>query len=139
MIPYSCVPLKIQHSISYCGISFQENVIVSMYQFFISVFVFNLPLRPPFVIPKSCHHHVIRPLTYILSLNPSTWSGNPCCLSILHENTQHHAFPMNHEWYLAHTSCFLFALSGATACGLWSISVSHLNHSFIREEKQYPG
>ena len=24
------------------------------------------------VIPKSCHHHVIRPLTYMFALNPST-------------------------------------------------------------------
>ena len=26
------------------------------------------------VIPKSCHHHVIRPLTYLLALNPIFWS-----------------------------------------------------------------
>ena len=29
-----------------------------------------------FVIPKSCHHHEIRPLTYIFALNPNTLSGN---------------------------------------------------------------
>ena len=28
------------------------------------------------VIPKSCHYHVIRHLTYLLSLNPNFWSGN---------------------------------------------------------------
>ena len=27
-----------------------------------------------FVIPKSYHHHVIRHLTYLLALNPSSWS-----------------------------------------------------------------
>ena len=88
---------------------------------------------------KSCHHHVIRPLTYLLALNPNTWSGNPCSLSILHENTQHCAFPMNHEWYLACIAFILFSITGATACGIWSISVSHLNRSVIREEKWYPG
>ena len=39
------------------------------------------------VIPKSCDHHVIRLLTYLLALNPSTRSGNPCCLLVFHENT----------------------------------------------------
>ena len=52
-------------------------------------------------IPKSCHHHVIRPLTSMFSLNPSTWSGNLLCLSILHEKTQHRAFLAAHERYLA--------------------------------------
>ena len=31
--------------------------------------------RCPSVIPKSYHHQVIRHLTYLLSLNPSFWSG----------------------------------------------------------------
>ena len=88
----------------------------------------------PTVIPKSYHHHVIRPLSYILALNPNTWSGNPCCLSILHENTQHRAFPMNHERYLARTSFIMFAIIGATAYGLWSISISNLNCSIIEEK-----
>ena len=39
------------------------------------------------VIPKSCHHHVIRPLTSMFSLNPNTWSGNLLYLSILLEKT----------------------------------------------------
>ena len=34
------------------------------------------------VIQKSCHHHVIRHLTYLLALNPSFWSGNSYYLSI---------------------------------------------------------
>ena len=32
---------------------------------------------PPFVIPKSYHHHVIRPLTYIFSLNPQHLEWKP--------------------------------------------------------------
>ena len=56
------------------------------------------------VTPKSYHHHVIRPLTYIFPLNPSIWSGNPCCLSILHKNTLHRAFPINHEQYPTRTA-----------------------------------
>ena len=35
-----------------------------------------------YVIPKSCHHHVIRHLTFLLALNPSFWSGNSYHLSI---------------------------------------------------------
>ena len=90
------------------------------------------------IIPKSYHHHVIRSLTYIFSLNPNTWRENPCCLSIFHENTQHHAFPVIHERYLAHTACALLSISGATAYSLWSISVSNLNRYVIRGEKRYP-
>ena len=96
-------------------------------------------LSPQSITPKSCHHHVIRPLNYIFALNPSTWTGDPCCLSIFHENTQHRAFSVNHERYLARTACILFSISGAIACGLCSISVSYLNRSVIREEKRYPG
>ena len=69
------------------------------------------------VIPKSCHHHVIKPLTYLLSLNPSTWSGNPFCFSFFHENTQHRAFPFIHERYLARTAYPLLSISGAIAYG----------------------
>ena len=54
-----------------------------------------------FVIPKSCHHHVIRPLTSMFALNPSTQSGNLLCLSILLEKTQHCAFLVSHEWYIS--------------------------------------
>ena len=73
----------------------------------------------------------------MFALNPSTWSGNLFYLSILHEKTQHRAFFVSHEQYLARTACTLFSISNATACGLWSISISHLNHSIIREEKWY--
>ena len=34
------------------------------------------------VIPKSCHHHVIRHLTYLPSSNPSFWSGKSYHLTI---------------------------------------------------------
>ena len=91
------------------------------------------------VIPKSCHQHVIRNLTYILALNPSTWIGNPCCLSIIHKNAQHHAFPVSHEWFLARTAFLLFSISNATAYFPWSISDSYLNRSVIRGETRYPG
>ena len=101
--------------------------------------IFSCPIMHIFVIPKSCHHHVIRPLTYLLALNPNTWSGNPCCLSILHNNAQHCAFPVNHEQFLAHTAFLLFSISGATAYCPWSISSSYLNHYVIRGETWYPG
>ena len=39
------------------------------------------------VIPKSCHHHVMRSLTPMFALNPNTWSGNLLFLSILLEKT----------------------------------------------------
>ena len=79
------------------------------------------------------------PLTYLLSLDPSTWRGNPCCLLILHKNAQHHAFPISHEWFLARTAFLLFSISGATTCYPFSISGSYLNRSVIRGETWYPG
>ena len=41
------------------------------------------------VIPRSYHYHVIRNLTYLLALNPSSWSGKSWLLSIFHGNSQH--------------------------------------------------
>ena len=85
---------------------------------------------PPFVIPKSYHHHVIRPLTYIFSLNPSTWSGNPylfvnstwkylaprfpyepwvvpCshCLHPIFHKRCHHLWPLVHKRFLSKLLC----------------------------------
>ena len=92
-----------------------------------------------FVIPKSYHHHVIRPLTYLFSFNPSTWRGNSHHLSILHKNAQHRAFLVSHERFLACTAFLLFAISGATAYNPWSIRVFYLNCFVIRGETRYPG
>ena len=77
------------------------------------------------VIPKFCHHHVIRPLTSMLSLNPSTLSGNPCLFvnstwkySAPHFPCEQWAVPCSHRlhpifhkwchrlWPLVH-KCFL--------------------------------
>ena len=48
-------------------------------------------------------------------------------------------FSFNDRAVLVRNSYGLRAISGATTCGLCSISVSHLNRSIIREEKRYPG
>ena len=58
------------------------------------------------VIPKSCHQHVMRSLTPMFSLNPKTWSGNLLWISILHEKTQHHRFPLVDErYFVQHLLC----------------------------------
>ena len=47
----------------------------------------SLMLWEAFVIPKSYHHHVMRPLTSMFALNPNTWRRKLLCLSILLEKT----------------------------------------------------
>ena len=69
------------------------------------------------VIPKSYHHHVIRLLTYLFALNPSTWSGNSYHLSIFHKNAQHRSLPFICEWYISCTAYPLLETSSATAYG----------------------
>ena len=53
-----------------------------------------------FVIPKSCHHHVIRPLTYLLALKSQhlEWRLNGF-LSIYHTNSQHRSSSLIQERY----------------------------------------
>ena len=66
LIPSSYVHLQIYQSISCCDIVFHENSIVPMYKFFISVFVFSLPLRPP-LCTTSCIYVLID--SHFLSLD----------------------------------------------------------------------
>ena len=46
-----------------------------------------------FVIPKSCHHHVIRSLTPLFSLNPKLEVKTMLQMLILHIKLQHRSYP----------------------------------------------
>ena len=52
-----------------------------------------------YVIPKSYHHHVIRTLTCLLALNPSSWSGKSWLSSIFYENSQYCTWPFTQKRY----------------------------------------
>ena len=73
-------------------------LVLSMLSFIVSLWNSCFGGHP--AIQKSCHHHVIRHLTYLLALNPSSWSGNSWLLSIFHENSQHRASSIVQKWYL---------------------------------------
>ena len=77
------------------------------------------------VIPKSCHHHVMRPLNSMFALNPNTWSGNLLCLSILLGKTQHCAFLVPNEQYLAQHR--LYPIFKKQCHRLWSLVQNHFS------------
>ena len=61
-------------------ISDQVDSYLEVITFSIKSLAYRIPLASCFgghsVIPKSCHQHVIRPLTPLFSLNPKHWSEN---------------------------------------------------------------
>ena len=54
------------------------------------------------------------------------------------KNAQHRTFLVVQEWYLVHTTYPLLSTSGATAYGLYSISISYQNRYVIEGEMWYP-
>ena len=68
----------------------------------------------PCVIPKSCHHHVIRLLTFLLAPNPNTWSGNSYHFVNLSQKCLAPCLPLCPRVVPCSTTYPLLSTSGAT-------------------------